>query len=106
MSIAGGLFNTNNKKDDIGDTKSTADGEASAAPAPEVDLTTSIPGFEDDTDEGLLIETGGEFGDVEGVAADSASTEGVESVAESAQGEGDFDYDPDSAEQERLDPES
>ena len=84
MSIAGGLFNTNNKKDDIGDTKSTADGEASAAQAPAVDLTTSIPGFDDDTDEGLLIETGREFGAVES----------------------DVEDDPDTTEQVRPDPEA
>ncbi|WP_114905595.1 hypothetical protein [Ornithinimicrobium murale] len=109
MSIAGGLFNSNHKKDEIGDTKSTADGEATAAQAPAVDLTTSIPGFDDDTDEGLLVETGGEFGDVEGgdLGASPAGNESVEAVAGSA-GD-DFDYDPDSADgsdQVRLDPES
>lgn len=56
MSIAGGLFNSNHKKDDIGDTKSTADGDATQNQEPPVDLTTSIPGFDDDAGEGLLIE--------------------------------------------------
>lgn len=65
MSIAGGLFNANNKRDEVGDTKSTADGEAPQDQAPPVDLTTAIPGFEDTADEGLLIETGGEFGDTD-----------------------------------------
>ena len=59
MSIAGGLFNSNHTKDDIGDTKSTADGDATRPQEPTVDLTTSIPGFDDDAGEGLLIEPDG-----------------------------------------------
>lgn len=64
MSIAGGLFNSNHKKDDIGDTKSTADGEATTAEVPAVDLTTAIPGF-DDAGEGLLIEPDSDADDAE-----------------------------------------
>lgn len=61
MSIAGGLFNSNNKQEDVGDTKSTSDGGASDGDAPAVDLTTSIPGFEDvDADDSgsIVIGTG------------------------------------------------
>lgn len=85
MSIAGGLFNSNHKKDDIGDTKSTADGDATATEAPAVDLTTAIPGFDDDAGEGLLIETGDEFGDVEDsdLQDEPEAAEGVRSDPES-----------------------
>lgn len=65
MSIAGGLFNSDNTKDDVGDNRSTADGEAPQAQEAPVDLTTAIPGFEDTSEEGLVVETGGEFGDEE-----------------------------------------
>lgn len=100
MSIAGGLFNSNHKKDEVGDTKSTADGDAPEEQAPDVDLTTSIPGFDDDTDEGLLIETGGEFGDVEGTDPDPTGRQEATSAGE------DFNFDPDAGEQAPLDPES
>lgn len=59
MSIAGGLFNSNNKQENVGDTKSTSDGGASDGDAPAVDLTTSIPGFEDvDADDSSSIVIG------------------------------------------------
>ena len=61
MSIAGGLFNSNNKQENVGDTKSTSDGGASDGDAPAVDLTTSIPGFDDtdvDDTDSFVIETG------------------------------------------------
>ena len=93
MSIAGGLFNQNNKKDDIGDTRETSDGQAPEAQEAPVDLTTALPGLGEETDEGLVI-----------------PTDDVESVTEDTSGEGapesDFDFDPDSADQARLDPES
>lgn len=54
MSIAGGLFNSGNKEEKAGDTKSTEDGGATAA-GERVDLTTAIPGFDDDSD-GLLLD--------------------------------------------------
>lgn len=60
MSIAGGLFNSNNKQENVGDTKSTSDGGATDGDAPAVDLTTSIPGFDDvDADDSgsFVIET-------------------------------------------------
>ncbi|USQ76924.1 hypothetical protein [Ornithinimicrobium cryptoxanthini] len=47
MSIAGGLFNSNNKQENVGDTKSTSDGGGTDGDTPAVDLTTSIPGFDD-----------------------------------------------------------
>lgn len=58
MSIAGGLFNSNNKQENVGDTKSTSDGGATDGDAPAVDLTTSIPGFDDvdaDDDAGSIV---------------------------------------------------
>lgn len=57
MSIAGGLFNSNNKQENVGDTKSTSDGGATDGEAPAVDLTTSIPGFDDvdDGDSGSIV---------------------------------------------------
>lgn len=61
MSIAGGLFNSNNKQEEVGDTKSTSDGGASGGDAPAGDLTTSIPGFDDvdaDDSDSIVIGTG------------------------------------------------
>lgn len=59
MSIAGGLFNSNNKQENVGDTKSTSDGGATDGDAPAVDLTTSIPGFDDvDADDSGAIVIG------------------------------------------------
>ncbi|MCK0110857.1 hypothetical protein MWU75_01700 [Ornithinimicrobium sp. F0845] len=104
MSIAGGLFNANHKKDEVGDTKSTADDDATATEAPAADLTTSIPGF-DNAEEGLLIETAGEFEDAGGDDVSWAANEDVESVAGGPSG-GDFDYDVDAPEEIPLDPES
>ena len=62
MSITGGMFNSKTNRDDAGDTRTTADGDASGADAPEVDLTTSIPGFDDpDADEsGSIVIEGDE----------------------------------------------
>ena len=104
MSIAGGLFNSNHKEEKGGDRKTTADGDATAAAEDSVDLTTSIPGFDDDTDEGLLIETGGEFRDVEG-DLDRVGNEDVEGMTVAESG-GDFDFDVDSGDDVRLDLES
>ncbi len=56
MSIAGGLFNSNfKKKDDVGDTRATGEGETSAAKAPAADLTTAIPGFADEADQEQMV---------------------------------------------------
>ncbi|WP_109474029.1 hypothetical protein [Ornithinimicrobium cavernae] len=104
MSIAGGLFNSNHKQENVGDTKSTADGDATGAGEAAVDLTTSIPGFDDDTDEGLVIETGGEVRDVEGTLTQGAN-EDVETVAAPAAGD-EFAFDVDAPEDVPLDPES
>lgn len=93
MSIAGGLFNQNNKKDDIGDTRETSDGQTPEAQEVPVDLTTALPGFEEEPDEGLVIPTD----DVESVSEDASGDSAPES---------DFDFDPDSPDQARLDPES
>lgn len=103
MSIAGGLFNANHKKDDIGDTKSTADGDAEGGAEQSVDLTTSLPGFDDDAEEGLLID-GSEFRDVEGdlVHGENEDVEGVGAD----RGADDFAFDVDAAEDIPLDPES
>ena len=65
MSIAGGLFNSNNKEENLGDTKSTADGEGASGQGPVEDLTTSIPGFDDpdidaDADDSFVIDAGEE----------------------------------------------
>lgn len=103
MSIAGGLFNSNNKEEKAGDTKTTADGGAAPAEGPSTDLTTSIPAFES-TDEGLLIETGGEFEDTDAAAA-GVSNEDVESPSGAGSAD-DFDFDVDAPEEIRLDPES
>ncbi len=126
MSITGGLFNTGHKKDDVGDTKTTADGDTTATESPAADLTTSIPGF-DDTDDGFIVETGGEFEDTDGeswganldvesvtsegtnVDVESVTSEGtnvdVESVTSAGSGE-DLDFDVDAPGETRLDPES
>lgn len=63
MSIAGGLFNSNNKQENVGDTKSTADGDGASGQGPVEDLTTSIPGFDDpdadaESEDSFVIETG------------------------------------------------
>ena len=97
MSITGGLFNTGHKKDDAGDTKTTADGDTTATESPAADLTTSIPGF-DDTDDGFIVETGGEFEDTDGESwganldVESVTSEGtnvdVESVTSQPQPSG------------------
>ncbi|HLS45013.1 MAG TPA: hypothetical protein VK045_06225 [Ornithinicoccus sp.] len=64
MSITGGMFNSKTNRDDAGDTRTTADGDASGADAPEIDLTTSIPGFDDpDADESGSIVIAGDEGD-------------------------------------------
>jgi len=114
VSITGGLFNTGHKKDDVGDTKTTADGDTTATESPAADLTTSIPGF-DDTDDGFIVETGGEFEDTDGESwganldVESVTSEGtnvdVESVTSAGSGE-DLDFDVDAPGETRLDPES
>jgi hypothetical protein len=47
VSITGGLFNSKTNRDDAGDSRTTADGDASAVETPELDRTTAIPGFDD-----------------------------------------------------------
>lgn len=104
MSIAGGLFNSNTKDEKGGDTKTTADGDATATTEEPVDLTTAIPGF-DDADEGMVIETGGEFRDVEG-DLDRLDNEDVEGISDGGSGD-DLAFDVDSTSGDiRLDPES
>lgn len=103
MSIAGGLFNSHHKEEKGGDSRTTADGDATAVAAAPVDLTTSLPGFDDDPGEGLVIETTGAVRGVEG-DADAVGNVDVEGVTGAA--EGDFDFDVDATAERRLDPES
>ena len=97
MSIAGGLFNSNNKQENVGDTKSTSDGGATDGDAPAVDLTTSIPGFDDvDADDSGSIVIG----------TDDDTQAWVEEAAEGSESSAVDDLDVNSSPEAPLDLES
>lgn len=50
MSIAGGLFNSNQKREDVDDAGAAADGDSESTLEEAQDLTTAVPDFGADDD--------------------------------------------------------